>query len=45
MCRHVSFQMRFGLESVLTDMTPFFSDVQMDRVLVARQITFQLRTK
>ena len=45
MCRHVDSQVRFGVESFLTDMTSFVSDVQMDRVLVSYQIRARLCTE
>ena len=42
MCRHVVSQMCVCVESLLTGMTSFVSDVQVDRVLVLRHGTPRL---
>ena len=45
MCCHVNFQVRFGVESIVTDMTSFVSDVQVNRVLVVCQMIVRLRSE
>ena len=42
MCRHVNSQTPCEAESLLTDMTSYVSDVEMNRVLVPRQILLHL---